>query len=116
MFIKKYAPVENSSGRKNIHPPVENCRRQQKEVVPGNFLLRAYVFFNRYCSFSTYFFYVPILKIKKNYKNTILHLTDFRIRYILLFAVADESDSKIQFFDRIGKERIEQVRFYERRR
>ena len=44
MFIKKYAPVENSSGRKNIHPPVENCRRQQKEVVPGNFLLRAYVF------------------------------------------------------------------------
>ena len=63
------------------------------------------------------FFLCSDFKInKKNYKNTILHLTDFRIRYILLFAVADESDSKIQFFDRIGKERIEQVRFYERRR
>ena len=41
---KKCAPVEISSGRKNIHPPVENFRRQQKEVVLGNFLLRAYVF------------------------------------------------------------------------
>ena len=46
----------------------------------------------------------------------IQHLTVFQIGYILLFAVTQIPDSKIQFFDRIGKERIEQVRFYERRR
>jgi len=56
---------------------------------------------------------------KKSKKKMILLLTYFVNENIIILTVATQgcdSIKNLQFFDRIGKERIEQVRFYERRR